>query len=49
MFDYGSHEGLKLQDEEFGSVDEAVKHAVAVNYSTPFIIVSIHWKPELIK
>jgi hypothetical protein len=47
MFDYGSYEGYKLQDEEFDSVDEAIKHAVALNYSATFIIVSIHWTPKL--
>ena len=49
MFDYGSHEGYKLQDEEFNTVEEAVKHAVAMNYSTTFIVVEIHWEPKLIK
>lgn len=49
MFDYGNYEGYKLEDAEFDSVDEAVKHAVAMNYSTTFIIVSIHWKPNYIK
>lgn len=46
MFDYGAVEGYKLQDKEFETVDEAVKHAVAMGYSTPFIIVKIYWKPE---
>lgn len=45
MFDYGSHEGYKLQDERFETVDEAIKHAVAMNYSAPFIIVTINWEP----
>lgn len=49
MFDYGSHEGYRLEEILFDSVDEAVKHAVAMGYSSPFIIVSIHWKPELLK
>ena len=47
LFDYGAHEGFKFQDEEFETIDEAIKHAVALNYSIPFIIVSIHWKPEI--
>jgi len=46
MFDYGSS-GYNLQDMEFNTVDEAVKHGVAMNYSTPFIVVSIYWKPKL--
>lgn len=47
LFDYGAYEGLKFVDEiEFDTVDEAVKHAVAMNYSTTFIVVSVHWKPE---
>jgi len=49
MFDYGAYEGYKLEDAEFDTVDEAVKHAVSMNYSSPFIIVSIHWKPEFKK
>ncbi len=50
MFDYGAYEGYKLLEEKlFDTVDEAVKHAVAMGYSSPFIIVSIHWKPELLK
>jgi len=44
-FDYGSYEGIKIQDGEFETVDEAVRHAVSMNYSTPFIIISIHWVP----
>jgi hypothetical protein len=48
MFDYSS-EGYKLEDSEFDTVDEAVKHAVALNYSTPFIIVAVYWKPEIKK
>jgi hypothetical protein len=47
MFDYGSYEGYKLEDPEFETVDEAIKHAVAMNYSTPFIVVSIHWQPKI--
>ena len=46
MFDYGSSEGYKLEDMEFDTVDDAVKHAVAMNYSTTFIVVGIFWKPK---
>lgn len=50
MHDYGSYEGYKFVDEiEFDDVDTAVKHAVAMHYLVPFIIVSVHWKPEYIK
>ena len=40
LFDYG-REGFKFQDEEFDTVGKAVKHAFALNYSTPFLIVSV--------
>ena len=46
MFDYGTYEGYKLEDAKFETVDEAVKHAVGMRYSSPFIIVSIHWEPK---
>lgn len=49
MFDYGAYEGYKLEEMLFDSVDEAVKHAVSMNYSSSFIIVAIHWKPEFKK
>ncbi len=41
LFDYGAYEGMKFQDEEFDSVGKAVKHAIGLNYSTPFLIVRI--------
>lgn len=41
MFDYGAYEGLKFQDEEFDDVNTAVQHALALRYSTPFIIVIV--------
>ena len=45
LFDYGSYEGLKLQKESFATVDNAVKHALSLNYSTPFLIITIiDWK-----
>ncbi len=46
IFDYGTYEGMKLQDDIFDTIDEAVKHAVSMNYGTSFIIVSIHWEPK---
>jgi len=46
VFDYGTYEGLKIQDGEFETVDEAIKHAVGLNYLTPFIIITIEWQPE---
>lgn len=41
LFDYGSYEGMKFQDEEFDTVAEAVKHALQLSYSCPFLIVNI--------
>ncbi len=47
LFDYRS-EGFKFQDDEFDTVDAAVKHALDLNYYTPFLIVSIiNWKASL--
>ena len=44
LFDYHS-EGFKFQDEEFETVAGAVKHALDLNYSTPFLIVKvINWE-----
>lgn len=45
-FDYGAYEGLKIEEGDFDSVDEAIKHAVGLNYSTPFIIIKISWVPK---
>ena len=41
LFDYGAYEGMKFQDKEFDSVKEAVKHAISLNYHTPFLIVNV--------
>jgi hypothetical protein len=47
LFDYGAHEGFKFQDEEFDTVAEAVKHAIDLNYCTPFLIVQvINWEAK---
>lgn len=46
-FDYGVYEGIKIQEGEFDTVDEAVKHAVGMNYGTPFIIITINWTPKV--
>jgi hypothetical protein len=46
LYDYGSYEGMKLQDKKFDTVDEAVKYAVSQNYSTSFIIIQIAWTPN---
>jgi hypothetical protein len=46
--DYGS-EGNIFDDSEFDTIEEAVKHAVAQNFSSIFRIVTIHWEPELKK
>lgn len=46
LHDFGAYEGFKFYEEkEFDTVDEAVKFAVKLNYSTPFIIVQIAWQP----
>ena len=46
LFDYGGYEGMKFYDEkDFDSVDEAVKYAVGLRYSTPFLIVKVYWRP----
>jgi hypothetical protein len=45
-FDYGSYDGLKIQEGEFDSVDEAIKHAVGLNYCVPFLIITIAWEPD---
>ena len=45
-FDYGSYEGLQIKEGEFETIDEAIRHAVGMNYSTPFIIISIYWTPK---
>lgn len=48
LFDYGAYEGFKFQDEEFNTVAEAVKHAVGLNYCSPFLIVQvIDWEAKL--
>lgn len=56
LFDYGS-EGFnfyhdyddsrprKATRRQFDSVDEAVKFAVGLGYSTSFIIVHVAWSP----
>lgn len=41
LFNWGAYEGYKFQDEEFLSVAEAVKHAIELQYSVPFLIVQI--------
>jgi hypothetical protein len=48
LFDYGSYEGNKFYDEEeFDTVDDAIKYAVSLGYATPFRIVKIYWEPAL--
>lgn len=46
LFNYGS-EGFIFQDELFTDVSSAVKHAMSLNYSTPFLIVKIiNWEAK---
>jgi len=40
LHDYYS-EGFKFQDEEFDTIAAAVKYAVDLKYSTPFLIVHV--------
>lgn len=47
MFDYGNYEGMKFQDGEYATVKDAVKEALSLNYSTPFLIVRvIDWEAQ---
>jgi hypothetical protein len=49
LFDYGSYGGMAFADApDFDNVEEAVQHAVAMNYATRFIIVSVHWEPKYV-
>ena len=44
--DYSS-ENFVFDDEEFETVDSAVKHALASGYSSPFLIVRIiNWEAK---
>jgi len=40
LIDYGV-EGYQFRDEEFDTVAGAVKHAIEVNYGSPFLIVQV--------
>ena len=49
LFDYRS-DGFKFQDEEFDTVAGAVKHAIELSYSSPFLIVQVvDWEAIEIK
>lgn len=44
LFDYGAYYGFKFYDEkDFDSIDEAIKYAVSLNFSAPFLVVTISW------
>lgn len=46
LFDYRT-EGYKFEDGEFDTVAEAVRTALDLNYSTPFLIVNvIDWEAK---
>jgi hypothetical protein len=48
MINYGSYEGFKLLEDEFETVDGAVKAAVGLSYGSPFIIVQIiDWEASI--
>lgn len=40
LFNYGT-EGYNFMDGEFETVEVAVKKAIEINYSSPFIVVKI--------
>ena len=47
LFDYHT-EGFQFQKEEFETVAEAVKHAIDLSYSNPFLIVQvIDWEAKI--
>ena len=44
LFDYGM-EGNSIDDNEYETVDDAIRGAVSMNYCTKFRTISIHWEP----
>lgn len=43
-----NHRGeYSLYEGDFDTINEAVKHAVALNWCMPFIIVRVCWEPEM--
>ena len=45
LWDYGGYEGMKFHDEDFDSVEEAVKTAISHAYSARWLVVKIiEWK-----
>lgn len=45
LWDYGTYEGMKFEDGELATVDEAVKKALELAYTVPFFIVKvIDWR-----
>ena len=49
LVDYGPYEGMKFWDEKrFETVNEAVKFAISLNLSTPFLIVEVmEWEANI--
>ena len=45
LYDYGM-EGNVIDDDEFDTVDDAVRGAVQKNYFTKFRIITIAWTPD---
>ena len=41
LVDYGVYEGMKLQDEDFDSVNEAVQWAIGMNFGRNFKVIQI--------
>lgn len=48
MHNYGTYEGYHFADGEFDLIEDAVKHGVAMNNASPFIIVNVVWEPKYI-
>lgn len=47
LWDYGAYEGMKFDDKEFDSVNEAVKEASSRGYSTNWLIVRVvEWEAK---
>jgi len=44
LFDYGPYEGMDLDDEEFDTVDAAVKRAATYNGTPVLIVQVIDWE-----
>lgn len=41
LWDYGAYEGMKFDDMEFDTINEAVKEATSRSYTTKWLIVRV--------